>query len=102
AQICARLDGLPLALELAATQLKYMSAAALCSRLEAGAGLIGHPARDLPARQRSLQATIAWSYELLAEPEQVLLRRLSVFAGGFSAEAAHAVCAAAPASVDDT
>ncbi len=92
AAICARLDGIPLALELAAAQLRYMSPAALLARLEGGVGLPEGAPRDLPARQRSLRAAIDWSHRLLNAPEQELFRRLAVFAGGFTQEAAHAVC----------
>jgi predicted ATPase/transcriptional regulator with XRE-family HTH domain len=90
--ICARLDGIPLALELAAAQLKYMSLPALASRLQHRLALLEGGARDLPARQQSLRATIGWSYELLAASEQELFRGLAVFGGGFTREAVQAVC----------
>ncbi len=92
AAICTRLDGIPLALELAAVQLKYMSLSALQHRLDNRLAFVDGGPRDLPARQRSLQATVAWSHQLLTGPEQVLFRRLAIFAGGFSAEAVEAVC----------
>jgi len=93
AAICTRLDGIPLALELAAVQLKYMSLSTVQHRLDNRLAFFDSGPRDLPERQRSLQATVAWSHQLLTEPEQVLFRRLAVFASGFSAEAVEAVCA---------
>ncbi len=89
AAICRRLDGLPLALELAAAHARFLSPAALLARLDSA---ISSPrSRDLPARQRTVRATLDWSHELLTEDEQVLMRRLSVFAGGFTLEAAEEV-----------
>lgn len=98
AAICSRLDGVPLALELAAVQMKYMSPTVLLDRLKSRLDLLESGPRDLPERQRSLRATIAWSYELLTAPEQGLLRRLAIFAGGFTQEAAQRVCSAETAS----
>jgi predicted ATPase/class 3 adenylate cyclase len=92
AAICQRLEGLPLAIELAVGRLKLFPPRVLLSRLEKRLPLLTGGARDLPARQQTLRSAIAWSYDLLDEPEQKLLRRLSVFAGGFSLEAAEAVC----------
>jgi predicted ATPase/DNA-binding SARP family transcriptional activator len=89
--ICARLDGLPLALELAAARLKVLSLPALCERLDASLALLTDGPRDLPERQQMLRATIDWSYQLLAPPEQRLLARLSVFSGGWSLDACLAI-----------
>jgi len=94
AEICRRLDGLPLAIELAAARTKLLPPAALLARLERGRGLgiVGGGGPDRPERQRTLWAAIAWSHDLLGEGERQLFRRLAVFAGGFTLEAA-ALCA---------
>ena len=97
AAICARLDGLPLALELAAARTKMLSAPALLQRLEgADSGsalrLLTRTTRDVAPRQRTLRDTMLWSYNLLAPAEQRLLRQLSIFAGGCTLAAAEVVC----------
>jgi predicted ATPase/DNA-binding SARP family transcriptional activator len=93
-QICHRLDGIPLALELAAARVKSLPLEEIASRLDHRLHLLTQGSRVAPARHQTLRATIDWSYELLPEPERVLLRRLSVFAGGFQIDAAEAVAAA--------
>jgi tetratricopeptide (TPR) repeat protein len=91
-EICRRLDELPLALELAASRVKALSTEQILSRLEHRLPLLTGGRRDAPERQRTLRATIDWSYDLLTDGEQQLFRRLSVFAGGCTLEAAEEVC----------
>jgi predicted ATPase/DNA-binding CsgD family transcriptional regulator len=93
-EICARLDGLPLAIELAAARVKLLPPQALLTRLQQGSGLLKGGGLDLPARQRTLRNTLQWSHDLLDEHEQRMLRRLSVFAGGCTLHAAEAVSGA--------
>ena len=93
AEICRRLDGLPLAIELAAARIKLLGPEALASRLDQKFNVLTSGARDMPERQRTLENTLAWSFDLLSADEQALFARLGVFAGPFSLAAAEAVCA---------
>src|SRR5207247_3922786 len=92
AEICRRLDGLPLAIELAAARTRVLSPQAILARLENRLTLLVGGARDLPARQQTLRDTIAWSHDLLTPAEQKLFRRLAVFVGGCTIVAVEAVC----------
>jgi class 3 adenylate cyclase len=91
-QLCVRLDGIPLAIELAAARVKAMSVEQIASRLDDRFRLLTGGSRTALPRQQTLRALIDWSYDLLSEQEQTLLRRLSVFAGGWTLEAAEKVC----------
>jgi predicted ATPase/class 3 adenylate cyclase len=91
-EICRRLDGLPLAIELAAARSRLLPPQALLARLERRLQFLKGGPRDLPTRQQTLRATIDWSYALLEADEQTLLARLAIFAGGCTLEAAEAVC----------
>jgi predicted ATPase/DNA-binding CsgD family transcriptional regulator len=94
AEIARRLDGIPLALELAAARLEMLSAAEIVQYLDQRFALLSNGVRGAVSRHRTLQAAVDWSYALLSEPERAVLRRLSVFMGGFDLDAAVAVCAA--------
>jgi predicted ATPase len=100
AEICRRLDGLPLALQLAAARLTVLPPAALFARLERRLPLLTRGPRDLPERQQTLGAAIAWSYDLLGAAEQRVFRQLGVFAGGFTLEAVEALIKGGPDDVD--
>jgi predicted ATPase len=91
-EICSRLDGLPLAIELAAARVKVLSPSSMRTRLAARLQLLTGGARDLPQRQQTLRAAMDWSYDLLSAAEQKLFRRLSVFVGGCNLEGVEAVC----------
>jgi predicted ATPase/DNA-binding NarL/FixJ family response regulator len=91
-ELCTRLEGMPLAIELAAARMSVLTPEQVLARLDDQLELLTGSARTGPPRQRTLRATLDWSYGLLSEPEQVLLNRLSVFAGGCTLEAVEAVC----------
>jgi predicted ATPase len=93
AAICRRLDGLPLAIELAAARMRVLSVEDIAARLDDRFRLLTTGSRVAPPRQQTLRATVQWSYDLLSPPERTLLERLSVFAGSWTLEAAEAVCA---------
>ena len=104
AEVCRRLDGIPLALELAATRVPALGVPELAARLQVPQdlfGLLGTGPRDAPARQRTLAAVIDWSWQLLTEAERAVLRRLAVHSGGCTLAAAEAVCAGDGAAVGD-
>jgi predicted ATPase len=92
AEICARLDGLPLAIELAAARVKVLSPSSMLTRLQSRLQLLTGGSRDLPQRQQTLRAAMDWSYDLLSAAEQKLFERLSVFVGGCNLEGVEAVC----------
>ncbi len=101
AELCARLDGIPLALELAAARLRLLSVGEINARLHDRFKLLTGGSRVALERQQTLRALVNWSYDLLGESEQIVLDRLSVFAGGFDLEAAETVCGADPLAPDD-
>ena len=101
AQICARLDGLPLAIELAAARVRVLSASEIADRLDDRFRLLTGGARTSLPRQRTLEAAVGWSYDLLDEPQRRLFERLSVFASGFTLTAAEQVCASDPIQAPD-
>jgi non-specific serine/threonine protein kinase len=92
AEICTRLDGLPLALELAAARLRLFNPAELLARLRSRGAELASDARDVPERHRTLSSALAWSHDLLTPAERAVFRRLSVFVGGWTLDAAEAVC----------
>ncbi len=96
AQLCRRLDGIPLAIELAAARVRALPVEQIAARLDDRFRLLTGGSRTVVARHQTLRATIDWSYDLLAEPERAVLRRLSVFAGGASLDAAESICAGDP------
>jgi predicted ATPase/DNA-binding CsgD family transcriptional regulator len=100
ARICADLDGLPLALELAAARVTMLSPSQIAAGLSSRFQLLTTGARTAPSRHRSLRASLDWSHDLLLAPERILLRRLSVFRGGWTLASARAVCARGPVAVD--
>jgi predicted ATPase len=101
AEICVRVDGLPLAIELAAARVKVLSPRAILSRLDHRLKLLTGGARDLPTRQQTISGAMEWSYELLSAGEKQLFRRLAVFAGGFTLEAAEGVVVGQPSPVTE-
>jgi non-specific serine/threonine protein kinase len=101
AKICSELEGLPLAIELAAARIKVLSPAAIVDKLESRLLLLTRGPRDLPDRQRTMRGAVEWSYDLLDESEKRVFSRLSVFNGGFTLDAAEAVCAGALSADND-
>jgi predicted ATPase/class 3 adenylate cyclase len=99
-QICVRLDGLPLAIELAAARIKVLSASMMLSRLDSRLRLLTGGGRDLPARQQTMRAAIAWSFDLLSEDDRMLFRRVGVCVRGCNLEAIEAVCTDCPNALD--
>jgi len=100
-EICRRLDGIPLAIELAAARVRVLSPEQIAARLDDAFHLLTTGSRTALPRHRTLRATMDWSFSLLGEREQILLQRLAVFAGSFTLDAAESVCAGAPLEADD-
>ena len=98
-QVCQRLDGIPLAIELAAARVRVLAVEQIAARLDDRFRLLTGGRRTLVPRQQTLRAAMEWSYDLLSEKEKVLFRRLSVFAGGWALEAAETICAEAGSRV---
>src|SRR5262249_29000092 len=92
ADICIALDGLPLAIELAAARVRVLSPRAIRSRLKQCLDMLSSSRRDVPQRQRTLRATLEWSYDLLEPRQQVVLRRVAAFVGGFTLQSAAEIC----------
>jgi predicted ATPase/DNA-binding SARP family transcriptional activator/Tfp pilus assembly protein PilF len=101
AQVCRQLEGIPLAIELAAVRVRALTVAQIAARLNDNLGLLTGGSRTGPSRQQTLRATLDWSYDLLTEPERSLLKRLSVFAGGCLLEAAEQVCSIERLNADE-
>jgi predicted ATPase/Tfp pilus assembly protein PilF/transcriptional regulator with XRE-family HTH domain len=101
ARVCRRLDGIPLAIELAAARVRVLTVEQIDARLDNAIRLLARGSASAPPRQQTLEATLDWSYDLLSEPEQRLFDRLSVFAGGFTLEAAETVCSGDGIERDD-
>jgi predicted ATPase len=101
AELCRRVDGLPLAIELAAARTRLLAPQAMLQRLRSGFDLLSSRNADLPARQQTLRATLDWSYDLLSTSERCLLARLSVFDGSFSLDAAATVCGDESVNIED-
>ncbi len=99
--VCRRVDGLPLAIELAAARLRSMTLPQLAARLDDRFRLLTGGSRTAMARQRTLRAVVDWSWDLLDEPERALLRRLAVFSGGATLDAVEAVCVGGPVAAVD-
>ena len=100
-ELCARLEGVPLAIELAAARTKLLTPAAMLGRLDSRLDLLAEGPRDAPERHRALRTTLDWSYELLTPPQQHAFAHLGVFVGGCSVEAAEAVCGGQRTTLDD-